>query len=62
MTICSMRGANAMQVLEQSVVVFSQIRTLFKAGMQLRIKPKALIHPAISFAEQFWIDMQGSLE
>ncbi|MBW4424689.1 MAG: HNH endonuclease [Nostoc desertorum CM1-VF14] len=38
------------------------LRTLFEAGMQLRIKPKAAIHPAISFAEQFWIDMQGSLE
>ncbi|BDI15303.1 hypothetical protein ANSO36C_11050 [Nostoc cf. commune SO-36] len=37
-------------------------RTLFEAGMQLRTKPKAPIHPAISFAEQFWIDMQGSLE
>ncbi|MEH2385791.1 MAG: HNH endonuclease [Nostoc sp.] len=36
--------------------------TLFEAGMQLRTKPKAPIHPAISFAEQFWIDMQGSLE
>jgi 5-methylcytosine-specific restriction endonuclease McrA len=39
-----------------------RLRTLFEAGMQLRIKPKAPIHPAISFAEQFWIDMQGSLE
>jgi hypothetical protein len=48
-TISSLRGANAMQVLEQSVVV-------------LRTKPKAPIHPAISFAEQFWIDMQASLE
>ena len=36
--------------------------TLFEAGMQLRTKPKAPIHPTISFAEQFWIDMQGSLE
>ena len=37
-------------------------RALFESGMQLRTKPKAPIHPAISFAEQFWIDMQGSLE
>ena len=37
-------------------------RTLFEAGMQLRTKPKAPIHPAISFAEQFWIDMQANLE
>lgn len=37
-------------------------RTLFEAGMQLRTKPKPPMHPAISFAEQFWIDMQGSLE
>jgi 5-methylcytosine-specific restriction endonuclease McrA len=36
--------------------------TLFEAGMQLRTKPKAPIHPAISFAEQFWIDMQANLE
>jgi 5-methylcytosine-specific restriction endonuclease McrA len=40
----------------------SRLRTLFEAGMQLCIKPKAPIHPAISFAEQFWIDMQGSLK
>ncbi|MFW9258193.1 HNH endonuclease [Nostoc sp. CALU 546] len=37
-------------------------RTLFEAGMQLHTKPKAPIHPAISFAEQFWIDMQANLE
>lgn len=37
-------------------------RTLFETGMQLRTKPKPPMHPAISFAEQFWIDMQGSLE
>jgi hypothetical protein len=36
--------------------------TLFEAGMQLRTKPKAPIHPAISFAEQLRIDMQASLE
>ncbi len=39
-----------------------RLRTLFEAGMQLRTKPKAPIHPAISFAEQFWIDMQANLE
>jgi 5-methylcytosine-specific restriction endonuclease McrA len=37
-------------------------RTPFEAGMQLRTKPKAPVHPAISFAEQFWINMQANLE
>ncbi|WP_347242289.1 hypothetical protein [Nostoc sp. FACHB-892] len=39
-----------------------RLRTLFEAGMQLLPKPKAPIHPAISFAEQLRIDMQASLE
>ncbi|MDZ8052553.1 MAG: HNH endonuclease [Aulosira sp. ZfuCHP01] len=37
-------------------------RTPFEAGMQLRTKPKAPVHPAISFAEQFWINVQANLE
>ena len=37
-------------------------RTPFEAGMQLRTKPKAPLHPAISFAEQFWLDVQANLE
>ncbi|MDZ7958388.1 MAG: HNH endonuclease [Aulosira sp. DedQUE10] len=30
--------------------------------MHLRTKPKPPVHPAISFAEQFWINMQANLE
>jgi 5-methylcytosine-specific restriction endonuclease McrA len=37
-------------------------RTPTEAGMQLRTKPKAPLHPAVSFAEQFWIDVQANLE
>jgi len=33
-----------------------------EAGMQLSTKLKAPIHPAISFAEQFWRDSQAQLE
>ncbi len=36
--------------------------TLFETGMQLRTKPKAPVHPAISFAEQFWRFEQANLE
>ncbi|WP_413176178.1 HNH endonuclease [Anabaena azotica] len=37
-------------------------KTLGEVGMQLQKKPKAPQHPAVSFAEQFWIDMQANLE
>ncbi|BAY11758.1 HNH endonuclease [Calothrix sp. NIES-2098] len=37
-------------------------RTPSEAGMQLRTKPKAPVHPAISFAEQFWNNVQANLE
>jgi 5-methylcytosine-specific restriction endonuclease McrA len=37
-------------------------RTPFEAGMQLRTQPKAPVHPAIAFAEQFWINVQANLE
>ncbi len=38
-------------------------RTPKKAGMQLRTKPKAPVHPTISFAEQFWKGVvQANLE
>jgi 5-methylcytosine-specific restriction endonuclease McrA len=37
-------------------------RTPFEAGMQLRTKPKAPVHPAILFAEQFWNNVQANLE
>ncbi len=33
-----------------------------EAGMQLHKTPKTPIHPAISFAGQFWIDVQANLE
>ncbi|MBD2075892.1 HNH endonuclease [Phormidium sp. FACHB-592] len=36
-------------------------RLLHETSMQLRTKPKAPIHPAIAFAEQFWKE-QGSAE
>jgi len=36
--------------------------TPFEAGMQLRTKPKPPVHPAISLAEQFWINVQANLE
>ncbi len=38
-------------------------RTPKEAGMQLRTKPKAPVHPTISFAEQFWKGVvQANLE
>ncbi|WP_026082371.1 HNH endonuclease [Mastigocladopsis repens] len=37
-------------------------RTPQEVGMPLRTKPKAPLHPTISFAEQFWIDVQANLE
>jgi 5-methylcytosine-specific restriction endonuclease McrA len=36
-------------------------RLLHETAMQLSTKPKAPIHPAIAFAEQFWKE-QGSAE
>ena len=35
-------------------------RLLHEAGMVLRTKPKAPIHPAIAFAEQFWKEQQST--
>ena len=37
-------------------------RTPVQAGMILRTKPKAPIHPAVAFAEQFWREQQVNLE
>ena len=37
-------------------------RTPQQAGMTLRTKPKAPMHPAIAFAEQFWREQQVNLE
>lgn len=37
-------------------------RTPQEASMPLRTKPKAPVHPTISFAEQFWMDVQANLE
>lgn len=37
-------------------------RTPTEAGMYLRKPPKAPIHPTVSFAEQFWNDVQANLE
>ncbi|MBU7585060.1 MAG: HNH endonuclease [Nostoc sp. TH1S01] len=37
-------------------------RTLSETGMRLRKIPKAPIHPAIAFAEQFWTNVQANLE
>lgn len=37
-------------------------RTPQQAGMILRTNPKAPIHPAVTFAEQFWRDVQVNLE
>lgn len=34
-------------------------RLLHETGMVLRTKPKAPIHPAIAFAEQFWKEQQS---
>ncbi|MEA5550453.1 HNH endonuclease [Anabaena cylindrica UHCC 0172] len=37
-------------------------KAIAETGMQLRSKPKAPVHPAVYFAEQFWIDLQANLE
>jgi 5-methylcytosine-specific restriction endonuclease McrA len=37
-------------------------RTPLQAGMLLRSQPKAPMHPAVSFAEQFWREQQDNLE
>jgi 5-methylcytosine-specific restriction endonuclease McrA len=37
-------------------------KTLHEAGMQLRHKLKAPIHPTIAFAEKFWTEQPKSLE
>jgi len=37
-------------------------KTPAEVGMQLRSKPKPPIHPAVSFAEKFWVDIQANLE
>jgi 5-methylcytosine-specific restriction endonuclease McrA len=37
-------------------------RTPLQAGMLLRSQPKAPMHPAVSFAEQFWREQQENLE
>ncbi|HAA26455.1 MAG TPA: HNH endonuclease [Cyanobacteria bacterium UBA8553] len=37
-------------------------RTPNQAGMILRTHPKAPIHPAVAFAEQFWREQQMNLE
>lgn len=37
-------------------------RTPSEAGMQLHTQPKAPVHPAIAFAEQFWTNVQANLE
>ncbi|MEC4983478.1 MAG: HNH endonuclease [Oscillatoria sp. PMC 1068.18] len=37
-------------------------RTPAEAGMPLKTKPVAPVHPAIAFAEQFWREQQVNLE
>jgi 5-methylcytosine-specific restriction endonuclease McrA len=37
-------------------------RTPHQAGMTLRTTPKAPMHPAVAFAEQFWREQQVNLE
>ncbi len=37
-------------------------RTPIQAGMTLRTKPKAPMHPAVAFAEQFWREQQVNLD
>lgn len=37
-------------------------RTPQQAGMILRTKPRAPMHPAVAFAEQFWREQQVNLE
>jgi hypothetical protein len=65
---------SAMPDIEESVVVFSQNHlSLFQevnikfnspqqADISLQKMHKTPIHPAISFAEQFWIGVQANLE
>lgn len=52
----------AIKVLEQSVMVFSKLRTPLEAGMPLHTKPKAPVHPTVAEAEQFWRSEQANLE
>ncbi|TAE54778.1 MAG: HNH endonuclease [Nostocales cyanobacterium] len=33
-----------------------------EVGLKLRTKPKAPVHPAFTFAEKFWVDLQANLE
>jgi 5-methylcytosine-specific restriction endonuclease McrA len=37
-------------------------RTPIQAGMTLRTKPKAPMHPTVAFAEQFWREQQVNLD
>ena len=37
-------------------------RTPLEAGMLLRTQPKAPMHPAVTFAEQFWREQQDNVE
>ena len=37
-------------------------RSLTEARMTLRTKPKAPLHPAVAFAEQFWSEQQSALD
>lgn len=37
-------------------------RTPLQAGMTLRTQPKAPMHPAVTFAEQFWREQKQTLE
>lgn len=37
-------------------------RTPLQAGMPLRTQPKAPMHPAVTFAEQFWREQKETLE
>jgi 5-methylcytosine-specific restriction endonuclease McrA len=37
-------------------------RTPHQAGMSLRTKPKAPMHPVVNFADQFWRDHKGQIE
>lgn len=41
---------------------FKGDKTLSEVGMRLRTKPKTPIHPTVSFAEKFWVDLQANLE
>ncbi|NES99281.1 MAG: HNH endonuclease [Sphaerospermopsis sp. SIO1G2] len=37
-------------------------KTPEEVGLKLRTKPKTPIHPAVAFAEKFWVDLQANLE